>query len=57
MIDASEKYQKIWIWSLPDKDFICIEPVMRDVGGLVNDPQILEPKEVFVTSVNFNLEK
>jgi len=57
IIDASPEYQKIWIWSLPGKDFICIEPVMRDVGGLVNDPEILKPQEVFVASINFNIKK
>ena len=57
VIDPSVEYQKIWVWSMPDKDFICIEPVMRDVGGLVNDPQKIRPKETFSASVNFNIKE
>ncbi len=56
MIDASVEYKKIWIWSLPGENFICIEPVMRDVQGLVNDPELLMPNAVFSGSVNFNLK-
>lgn len=53
VIEASKEYQKIWIWSQPGKDFICIEPVMRDKGGLVNDPEEIKPGEIF--SANFNI--
>lgn len=55
-INVSSEYQKIWIWSLPEKDFICIEPVMRDVGGLIHNPQMIKPKETFTASINFNLK-
>ena len=57
IIDASKEYEKIWIWSIPEKDFICIEPVMRDEGGLVNNPQKIDPKEIFNASVNFLLKE
>ncbi|MDD5152635.1 MAG: hypothetical protein PHS95_01375 [Candidatus Pacebacteria bacterium] len=56
-INASPEYKKIKIWSLPEKDFICIEPVMRDDGGLVNDPQNIKPKETFSANVNFSLKE
>ncbi|MBK5215463.1 MAG: hypothetical protein JJE53_01500 [Candidatus Pacebacteria bacterium] len=55
MIDASIEYRKIWIWSLPGKDFICIEPVMRDINGLIDDPQFIEPNKTFTTKVSFKL--
>lgn len=57
VIDASAEYQKIWVWSLPDKDFVCIEPVMRNINGLIDNPEMIKPKETFSASVNFNLQK
>ena len=56
VFDVSPEYQKIWVWSLPGKDFICIEPVMRDPNGLVDDPQMVKPNEVFTASMNIRLE-
>ena len=56
-IDASVEYQKIWIWSMPEKDFVCVEPVMRNKGGLINDPEKIKPTETFSASVNFALQK
>jgi galactose mutarotase-like enzyme len=57
VIDACLEYRKIWIWSEPGKDFICIEPVMRDPGGLVDDPCEVQPKDIFRATVNFSLKK
>jgi galactose mutarotase-like enzyme len=54
---ALPEYKKIWIWSEPEKDFICIEPVMRKKGGLVDDPEMVKPGETFSASVNFSLKK
>ena len=56
ILDVSAEYKRIWVWSLPDKDFICVEPVMRDVDGLVNDPEIIEPSQTYSGKVNFKLE-
>ncbi|MBP6925450.1 MAG: hypothetical protein KBC22_00090 [Candidatus Pacebacteria bacterium] len=28
VLQLSPEYEKIWVWSMPEKDFICIEPVM-----------------------------
>ena len=57
VIDASSEYQKIWVWSMKDKDFFCVEPVMRNKGGLVNDPEMVRQKESFTATVNFKLKK
>jgi len=54
-IDISTEYQKIWIWSMPEKDFICIEPVMRDNNGLLDNPEMVKPKGGFSAKVNFKL--
>lgn len=43
ILEASKEYKKIWFWSLPDKDFVCIEPVMRDQGGIIDNPEIVKP--------------
>lgn len=56
IMDVSPEYKKIWVWSLPDKDFVCIEPVMRDVGGLVKDPEMVAPGQTLSAKVNFRLE-
>ncbi|MCE9541736.1 hypothetical protein K8R03_04255 [Candidatus Kaiserbacteria bacterium] len=57
VLTASPEYRKVWIWSLPDKDFICIEPVMRDEGGLVRDPAYVEPGESLTGRFSIRLEK
>lgn len=54
-LDVSASYQKIWIWSLPGKDFICIEPMMRGLNGLNDDPEIIKPNSKFSASINLNL--
>lgn len=57
LIDVSKEYQKIWVWSMAEKDFVCIEPVMRDKNGLIDNPEKMKPKEIFKTKVNFKLIK
>ena len=54
-IQPSPEYKKIWVWSLPGKDFVCIEPVMRGKNGLVEDPQKISPGEIFSASVRIGL--
>ncbi len=56
LMDISPEYQKIWVWSLPEKDFICIEPVMRDVGGLVDNPEKIKPRQIFSASLKLTLK-
>lgn len=56
VMDASIEYEKIWIWSLPDKDFICIEPVMRDEGSLATNPVVVKAGESLSVKVNFQLK-
>ncbi len=56
VIDASAQYKKIWVWSQPEKDFICIEPMMRDKGGLINDPELVTAGETYSLQVNYSLK-
>jgi D-hexose-6-phosphate mutarotase len=53
-LEASPEYQKIAFWALPDADFLCIEPVMRVIGGLVDDPILIPSNSSF--SANFKIE-
>ena len=55
-INPSSEYKKIWVWSMPEKDFICVEPVMRDKNGLIDDPEKVKPNEILKTSVGFKLD-
>lgn len=35
VMTASPEYKRIWVWSAnANADFFCVEPVMRDTGGL-----------------------
>lgn len=54
--DISKEYQKVWIWSQTDKNFICIEPVMRDPGGLVSNPEKVKPSETLISNFNIKLD-
>ena len=57
IIDASVEYQKILIWSLPEHNFICIEPVMRNNDGLIDNPHIIKPNGTLSGKVIFRLER
>lgn len=37
-LQLSREFHRLWIWSLPDKNFVCVEPVMWDDGAIVRDP-------------------
>jgi galactose mutarotase-like enzyme len=32
------EFRRLWIWSLSDKNFVCVEPMMWDDGNIVQDP-------------------
>jgi galactose mutarotase-like enzyme len=56
VLDVSQEYRKIWVWSLPGKDFVCVEPTMRDEGGLIDDPELIKPHQTLSGKVNFRME-
>lgn len=56
VLDVSPEYKRIWVWSLPDKGFVCIEPVMRDAGGLEDDPEMVAPGAAYEGRMNIRLE-
>jgi galactose mutarotase-like enzyme len=34
-------FRRLWIWSLPGQDFVCIEPMMGDDGNILRDPTVI----------------
>lgn len=56
-MDVSPEYKKILVWSLPGRDFVCVEPVMRDDNGLIDDPELVKPGTTFQGRVNYRLER
>lgn len=52
-----KEYKKIWVWSMKDKDFVCIEPVMHEIGGIILEPTIIKPKESLTVSFNIKFNK
>ncbi|HAQ02319.1 TPA: hypothetical protein DEP30_00135 [Candidatus Nomurabacteria bacterium] len=55
VINSSIEYEKVWVWSMAGKDFVCIEPMMRGVNGLIDEPLLIKPGSRFKVSVNFKL--
>lgn len=55
VVTSSSEYEEIWVWSMAGKDFVCIEPVMRGINGLLDNPRLIKPKEKFRASINFKL--
>jgi len=55
ILDISIEYQKIWIWSQPEKDFICIEPMMRGENGLIDNPLLIKEGDSVKTFLKISL--
>lgn len=43
VFEFDEIFEKIWLWSELEKDFICIEPVLRDENWLIDNPIMINP--------------
>jgi len=54
-LTASKDYKTFWVWSLPGKDFVCIEPVMWDEWAIANNPVIIKPWESNRNYMRINL--
>ena len=57
VITASKEYKRIWGWSQEGKDFVCVEPVMNDKGGIITNPEKIKPNEKHISKVNLLLKK
>jgi galactose mutarotase-like enzyme len=57
VFNISKEYKRIWVWSMEGKDFICVEPVMRDKGGIITDPEKIKPGETHISSFNILLKE
>jgi len=56
IIDISAIYKKIWIWSMPGKDFICIEPSMGIQNGIIDSPFMIELNGKFKAIMSIKLK-
>lgn len=54
-MEVSPIYRHLWVWSEPGKDFVCVEPVMRPVGGLDDDPGVVPPGQTCEAKVKIRL--
>lgn len=57
IFDISKEYERIWIWSMEGKDFVCIEPVMRDKGGIILNPEKIKPGEKHESSFSVTMKE
>ena len=55
-LNISKEFEKIWVWSETGKNFVCIEPIMRDKGGIIKEPEIIKPGETFTAKFNIKLK-
>jgi galactose mutarotase-like enzyme len=53
----STEYKRIWVWSLPDKDFVCVEPIMGDIEDFAKKPTLIKPGETLKAGVTIKLIK
>lgn len=56
-IEVSLDFQRLWIWSLPEKDFVCIEPVMGDSWTLVEAPVLVPPNSEHTSFMKISLRE
>jgi galactose mutarotase-like enzyme len=57
VITTSKEYKRIWGWSQTGKDFVCVEPVMNDKGGIITNPEKIKPNEKHISKINILLKK
>jgi galactose mutarotase-like enzyme len=57
VMEISPEYSHILVWSSgPDAEYVCIEPVMRPVGGLVDDPALVGPGKTLTARITYRLK-
>lgn len=57
-IEVSKDFKRLWIWSIPGKNFVCVEPVFWDEDTLVHENCIkVDWKSSLKSSIRISLEK
>ena len=56
-LELSRDYKKFWVWSLPDKNFVCVEPVMGDEWTIVRNPVLIAPGGINTNFMKVSLNK
>lgn len=51
-----DSINNFWIWSLSEKDFVCVEPVCGNEGNIVRNPITLQSGEEFWGVLEIGLE-
>jgi galactose mutarotase-like enzyme len=54
-VTIGETFQQIWVWSLPNRPFFCLEFAMRGEGGLVDDPHLVSAGDTVTGTVAYRL--
>jgi galactose mutarotase-like enzyme len=44
-LHVSPDFRRLWVWSLPGQDFVCVEPMMGDDGNILRDPIMISVGE------------
>lgn len=56
-IKCSFDFKKFWLWSMENKNFVCVEPVVWDEGNISKNPIILKKWEILDSFFEIKLEK
>ena len=56
-LEISKDYKKFWVWSLPGKDFVCVEPVMGNPWMIVHNPILIKSGETNSNFMNIGLNR
>lgn len=56
-LEFGQDYKKLWVWSMKERDFVCVEPVMNDSGGIVTEPIFVAPWETNINFMKISLKK
>jgi galactose mutarotase-like enzyme len=55
-LTASPDYRRLWIWSMKDRNFVCIEPAMNHYDGLADTPVIVAPGKALESWLSIGFE-
>lgn len=54
-MELSLDFKRLWVWSLPGKNFVCVEPVFWDEDTLITNPVIVAKWEKYTSFMKVSL--